>query len=65
MAPNSPDLSSIEIIWSIIKRILNIFPPTNLEELKTVIQKIWESIPVDICKNIIEHMKERWDLCLK
>ena len=38
------------------------FPPTNLEELKAAIQKIWESIPVDICQNIIEHIKERWDL---
>ena len=27
--PNSPDLSPIELIWSIIKGILNIFPPTS------------------------------------
>ena len=40
------------------------FPPTNLEELKTAIKNIWESIPVTICQNSIDNMKERWKLCL-
>ena len=44
--------------------MLTIFPPTNLEELKTAIKNIWESIPVTICQNIIDNMKERWKLCL-
>ena len=26
---------------------------------------IWESIPKTICENIIEHMKQRWELCIK
>ena len=43
---------------------MTIFPPTNLEELKTAIKNIWESIPVTICQNIIDNMKERWKLCL-
>ena len=33
-SPNSPDLSPIELIWSIIKGMMNIFPPRNMEELK-------------------------------
>ena len=61
--PNSPDLSPIEIIWSIIKGMLSMFPPSNLDELKSSIIKIWESIPAEICKNIINHFKERWKLC--
>ena len=61
--PNSPDLSPIEIIWSIIKGMLSMFPPSNLDELKSSIKKIWESIPAEICKNIINHFKERWKLC--
>ena len=40
--PNSPDLSPIELIWSIIKGMLNIFPPTSLEELKEALQKNME-----------------------
>ena len=62
--PNSPDLSPIEIIWSIIKGMLTMFPPSNLDELKSAIKKVWESIPVAICKNIFEHFKERWKLCI-
>ena len=63
--PNSPDLSAIEIIWSIIKQMLILFPPKDLQSLKETIQKIWESIPKKVCKNIITHMKERWALCIK
>ena len=63
--PNSPDLSAIELIWSIIKQMLILFPPKDINSLKTTIKMIWDSIPKQICKNIIEHMKYRWDLCIK
>ena len=62
--PNSPDFSAIEIVWSIIKELLNMFPPKNIEELKSAIINIWASIPLSICKRIIEHMCERLELCL-
>ena len=57
--PNSPDLSAIELIWSIIKQMLILFPPKDINSLKTTIKMIWDSIPKQICKNIIEHMKYR------
>ena len=63
--PNSPDLSPIEIIWSIIKQMLVFFPPKDMDDLKKTIKKIWDSIPKSICENIIEHMKYRWELCIK
>ena len=63
--PNSPDLSAIELIWSIIKGMLNMFPPNSLEELKQGIQRIWDSITPDICNRIINHTKKRWDLCIR
>ena len=63
--PNSPDLSAIELIWSIIKEMLKLFPPKNIDELKSAIKIIWESIPKEVCKNIIEHISERWELCIK
>ena len=63
--PNSPDLSAIEIIWSIIKQMLIFFPPKDMNSLKTTIKMIWDSIPTQICENIIEHIKHRWELCLK
>ena len=63
--PTSPDLSAIELIWSIIKGMLNMFPPKTLEELKQGIQRIWDSITPDVCNKIINHSKKRWDLCIK
>ena len=63
--PNSPDLSGIEIIWSIIKQMLILFPPKDLDSLKSAIKTIWKSIPKTICENIIEHIKHRWELCIK
>ena len=65
MAPNSPDLSPIELIWSIVKGMLNIFEPKDVNELKVAIKSIWYSIPVEICQRIIDHTEKRWDLCIK
>jgi len=63
--PNSPDLSAIEIIWSIIKQMLILFPAKDMNDLKKHIKVIWDSIPKIICQNIIEHIKYRWELCIK
>lgn len=65
--PNSPDLSPIELVWSILKGMLNIFQPSNIEELKFSINKVWNSIASNkkICENIIKHMEKRWDLCIQ
>ena len=56
--PNSPDLSPIELVWSIIKGMLNLFQPSTLEELKVAIQNIWDSIASSskVCEKIINHM---------
>ena len=45
--------------------MLKIFPPKNLDELKKAIKIIWDSIPNEMCKNIIDHISERLKLCLK
>jgi len=42
-----------------------LFPPKDLDNLKTTIKAIWESIPKKICENIIEHIKHLWELCIK
>ena len=46
--PNSPDLSTIELVWSIIKGMMHIFPQTNMKELKSLMRRIWYSTPKDI-----------------
>ena len=45
MAFKFPDLLAIEFVWSIIKGMMNIFPPSIIEELSSLMQKIWDSIP--------------------
>ena len=45
--------------------MLVFFPPKDMDDLKKTIKKIWDSIPKSICENIIEHMKYRWELCIK
>ena len=62
--PNSPDLSPIEIIWSIIKQMLVFFPPKDIDNLKNMIKMILDFIPKSICQNIIDHSKYRWCLCI-
>ena len=44
--------------------MLNLFPPKTVEDLKSSIKKIWESIPTSICERIIAHIKKRWELCI-
>ena len=44
---------------------MNIFPPRTMEELKLLIKKVWDSIPKEMCERIINHIKKRWDLCIK
>ena len=65
--PNFPDLSPIELIWSIIKGMLNIFQPSTINELKISIHNIWNSIASNkkICEKIIQHTEKRWNLCIK
>ena len=48
-----------------MKQMLILFPAKDMDSLKKHIKVIWDSIPKDICQNIIEHIKYRWELCIK
>ena len=63
--PRWPPNSAIETIRSIIKQMLIFFPPKDMNNLKKTIKMIWDSLPKQICENIIEHIKHRWKLCIK
>ena len=52
--PNSPDLSPIETIWSIVQSQLEGKEIKNIEDLKTNILYIWNRIPSQYCKRICE-----------
>jgi transposase len=54
--PNSPDLNPIEHVWRELKCCLRNLQhhPTNVEQLKEAIKRIWEEIPIkDVDKYIV------------
>lgn len=53
--PSSPELNPIEKAWNWIKHEVNKINPSSLEELITVIQQVWDSIPQDTIQSFISH----------
>ena len=50
--PNSPDLSHIENVWSILKEKLSKRNVKNLDELRENILDIWSKFPVSLCEKL-------------
>src|SRR6266404_6048298 len=61
--PNSPDLSPIENVWTIVAATFYGDPePQTLNSLKRRLRKEWKSIPL---KNLIGSMPDRLEAVLK
>jgi len=56
---NSPDLNSIENIWSILKRAVSMRTPNNKKELMEYAEEEWGKISVETITNTVESMKTR------
>ena len=56
--PNSPDLNPIEHVWRGLKRCLRDLQhhPTNVEQLKEAVKRIWEEILMDDVDKYIVRM---------
>lgn len=52
--PNSPDLSPIETVWSIVQSQLEGKVIKDIDDLKNSILYVWNRIPNQYCKNICE-----------
>ena len=50
---NSPDLSPIETVWSILKQELSKKKNSNLEDLRNNILDIWSKFSNELCSKII------------
>lgn len=61
--PNSPDLSPIENLFSILKSELKKIPFDDLEKAKEKIKEIWDNISEEICKKSVDSMEERIEAC--
>ena len=65
--PNSPDLAyPIEDLWGIIKPRIKRRNPTSIEELKRYLIEEWNSIPLNLvrnlCKGYLERIKKVFEL---
>jgi transposase len=57
----SPDLNSIENIWTLVKRaVLKRFPrATNPQQLFLQVQEAWDAIPMEVVNNVVDSMEAR------
>ena len=61
--PNSPDLSPIENIWSIIATTVYAdSEPQTINSIKRRLRKAWKSIPLGTLQNLIGTMPDGLDL---
>ena len=56
---NSPDLSPIEELWSIVEERLNKYNFKDTDEMVKKLQWIWNRIPKTICRNLINSFDEK------
>jgi len=57
MAPQSPDLNPIELLWDVVERelVLDVHP-TNLHQLQDAILSIWANISIKCFQHLAESM---------
>lgn len=61
----SPDLNPIEHLWNIVKMKRKGFKATSRDNLFQRITEIWQSIPVETLKKLVESMPERVQAVIK
>lgn len=64
MAPNSPDLNPIETLWGAMKKAVSQIKPKTVEDLKVVIQKVWDDFPQENINNLVESFYQRLHLII-
>jgi hypothetical protein len=62
--PNSPDLNLIEHVWGWIeKKLGELDPITDLEELKQTVGRLWDEAPIDHHRSACESYEDRlWNV---
>ena len=57
--PNSPDLSPIENVWSILKEKLSKRNIKNLDDLRENILDIWSKFPISLCEKLCNQFNDK------
>jgi transposase len=65
--PQSPDLNPIEHLWIHLKRKLNGYEtyPRGMQELLSRIEREWDRVPAEVCKNLVNSMPRRLEAVIK
>ena len=61
MAPNSPDLNTIENLWSILEETMKSEKdqPKNIADLEKLLQGAWKKIKLDTLENLVKSRRDR------
>jgi hypothetical protein len=62
---NSPDLSPIEMLWAIMKRIVWKLKPKTIHDLKTALQAAWDLIRMSTINGLCRGFQARLEPCLE
>lgn len=62
---NSPDLNPIENLWAIMKKRFELHKVKTKEEMKIIIQKVWDEISPTLVENLINSMPARIEQCIQ
>jgi len=57
--PQSPHLNNIEHLWEETERRQQDKNPRNCQELKDVLQRVWDEIVSQVCYNMFDSMPRR------
>ena len=61
---NSPDLNPIETLWGLMKRTVSHIQPQNLNELKCILQQVWDNIKQETINNLVKSFFQRLQLII-
>ena len=61
----SPDLNPIKNLWGWMDCKLQKSKPTNLVQLKTQMHELWNTVPQELIRKLIDSMPRRVLACLK
>jgi hypothetical protein len=57
--PNSPDLNPIELVWSWMSGEVKKMRPKNTQELKEMVQNVWDSLDSDHINRLVSGLGKR------
>ena len=63
-SPRSPDLNPIELLWSVLQRMVSRRGPTNREELEKYFRESWDAIPQKYVDDLVLGFPDRLQKCM-